>query len=45
MKWGGFNREGERKVRRLFGGKALLVVLTVAAAAMVLMETLKWRPF
>jgi hypothetical protein len=45
MKWGGFTREGERKMQKLFRGKALLVVLTVAAAAMVLMETLKWRPF
>jgi hypothetical protein len=45
MKWGGFNREGEKKMKKLFGGKALLVLLTIAAAAMVLSESLKWRPF
>jgi hypothetical protein len=45
MKWGGFNREGEKKMKKLFGGKALVVLMTIAAAAMVLSETLKWRPF
>jgi hypothetical protein len=44
MKWGGFNREGERKMKKLFGGKAMYVLLTIAAAALVLCETLKWRP-
>jgi len=45
MKWGGFNREGERTMKKLLGGKALFVLMTIAAAAMVLSETLKWRPF
>jgi hypothetical protein len=44
MKWGGFNREGERKMRKLFGGKALYVLLTIAAAGLLMSEVLKWRP-
>ena len=44
MKWGGFNREGERKMKKLLGGKAMYVLLTIAAAATLLSETLKWRP-
>ncbi len=45
MKWGGFNREGERKMKKLVSGKALFVLMTLAAAAMVLSESLKWRPW
>jgi hypothetical protein len=44
MKWGGFNREGEKKMKKLLSGKAMYVLLTIAAAALVLSETLKWRP-
>ena len=44
MKWGGFNREGERKMKKLLGGKALYVLLTVAAAGLLMSEMLKWRP-
>jgi hypothetical protein len=44
MKWGGFNREGEKKMRKLFGGKALYVLLTIAAAGLLMGEMLKWRP-
>jgi hypothetical protein len=44
MKWGGFNREGERKMRKLFGGKALYVLLTIVAAGLLMSEMLKWRP-
>jgi hypothetical protein len=45
MKWGGFNREGEKKMRKLFGGKALTVLLAIAALGLLMSETLKWRPF
>jgi hypothetical protein len=44
MKWGGFNREGERKMKKLFGGKVLYVLLTIAAAGLLMSECLKWRP-
>ncbi len=44
MKWGGFNREGEKKMKKLFGGKVLYVLLTIAAAGLLMSETLKWRP-
>ncbi len=44
MKWGGFNREGEKKMKKLLGGKAMYILLTIAAAALVLTESLKWRP-
>ncbi len=44
MKWGGFNREGETKMKRLLSGKAMYVLLTIAAAAVLMSEMLKWRP-
>ncbi len=44
MKWGGFNREGERKMKKLLGGKALYVLMTIAAAGLLMSEVLKWRP-
>jgi hypothetical protein len=44
MKWGGFNREGEKKMKKLFGGKVLYVLLTIAAAGLLMSECLKWRP-
>jgi hypothetical protein len=44
MKWGGFNREGERTMKKLLGGKALYVLLTIAAAGLLMSEVLKWRP-
>ncbi len=45
MKWGGFNREGEKKMKKLFSGKALTVLLAIAALGLLMSETLKWRPF
>ncbi|MEW5825360.1 MAG: hypothetical protein AB1778_00855 [Candidatus Bipolaricaulota bacterium] len=44
MKWGGFNREGEKKMRKLFGARTMFVLMTLAAAALAIGETLKWRP-
>ena len=48
MKWGGFNREGERKLRRvidkLFKGKTMYYLLTIATLGLLLAENIKWRP-
>ena len=44
MKWGGYNRKGEEKMKKLFGGKTMYYLLTIATLAMLLAENIKWRP-
>ncbi len=44
MKWGGFNRKGEERMKKLFSGKAVYYLLTIATLAMLLAENIKWRP-
>ncbi|MEW5825359.1 MAG: hypothetical protein AB1778_00850 [Candidatus Bipolaricaulota bacterium] len=44
MKWGGFSRRGERMMKKLLTGKTVFVLMTLAAAALAIGETLKWRP-
>ena len=48
MKWGGYNRRGEERVRKalhkLFGAKTIYYLLTFAAVGMLLAENIKWRP-
>ena len=48
MKWGGYNRNGEARVRRaigrIFGGKTLYYLLTIATLGLLLAENIKWRP-
>ena len=44
MKWGGYNQRGEERIRKLFGGKVLYYLLTIATLAMLLAENIKWRP-
>ncbi|MEW5825358.1 MAG: hypothetical protein AB1778_00845 [Candidatus Bipolaricaulota bacterium] len=44
MKWGGFNREGEKTMKKLLTSKTVFVLMTLAAAALAIGETLKWRP-
>jgi len=44
MKWGGYNRKGEERMKRLFSGKTAYYLLTFAALALLLAESVKWRP-
>jgi len=44
MKWGGYNRKGEERMKKLFSGRAMYYLLTFAALALLLAENFKWRP-
>jgi hypothetical protein len=44
MKWGGYNRKGEERMKKLFSGKVAYYLLTFAALALLLAENVKWRP-
>jgi len=48
MKWGGYNRKGEERMskvfRKLFGGKVAYYLLSLAALALLLAESIKWSP-
>ena len=44
MKWGGYTRKGEARMKKLFSGKVMFYVLTLAALALLLAESIKWSP-
>ena len=48
MKWGGYNKQGEERMNKvftkLFGAKTVYALLTVAALGLLLAESFKWRP-
>jgi hypothetical protein len=44
MKWGGYNRKGEERMKKLFSGKVAYYLLTIAALALLLAESIKWSP-
>jgi hypothetical protein len=44
MKWGGTNQEEAKRMTKLFGGKTMYYLLTVATLALLLAENIKWRP-
>jgi hypothetical protein len=44
MKWGGFNRKAEEKVRKLLGAKAAYYLVSLAMLGLLLCESFKWRP-
>ena len=44
MKWGGYTRKGEERIKKLFSGKVMFYVLTLAALALLLAESIKWSP-
>ena len=48
MKWGGYNRKGEERIKKVFGrlfsSKTMYVLTTVAVLALLLAENIKWRP-
>jgi len=44
MKWGGYNRKGEERMKKMLGGRAMYVLLTIAGLALLLAESVKWCP-
>ena len=48
MKWGGYNRKGEERMakafRKLLGTRGTYYLLTLTALALLLAESIKWRP-
>ena len=44
MEWGGHSRKGEERMKKLFSGKVLYYVMTFAALALLLAESIKWLP-
>jgi len=44
MKWGGYNRDGEARMKKLFSGRTLYFLLTIGTLALLLAENIKWRP-
>ena len=48
MKWGGYNRKGEERMKKvvgkLFGGKTMYYLLMIAMLGLLLAENIKWRP-
>jgi len=44
LKWGGYNRKGAERVRKLFSGRAMYYLVTLAALALLLAQSIKWHP-
>ncbi len=48
MKWGGYNRRGEERMKRafgkIFGQRALYYLFAIAIVGFLLAESIKWRP-
>ncbi len=44
MKWGGYNRKGEERMKKLFSGKAGYYLLAFTLLALLLAENIKWSP-
>ncbi len=44
MKWGGYNRKGEERMKKFFSGKAAYYLMAIAALALLLAESIKWSP-
>jgi len=43
MKWGGYTKKGETTMKKLFSGKALTYLLTIATLGLLLGASLKWH--
>ena len=43
MKWEGYNSKGEAKVKKLFSGKVLTYLLTIATLGLLLGASVKWH--
>ncbi len=48
MKWGGYNRKGEERMKKVlqkvFGTRTLYYLLSISTLGMLLAESIKWRP-
>ncbi len=44
MKWGGYTRKGEERMKKLFSGKATYYLLAITLLALLLAENIKWSP-
>ncbi len=44
MKWYGYNRNGEERMKRLFSVKSVWYLLTLAVAGLLLAQSIKWSP-
>jgi len=44
MKWGGYNRKGEERMKKLLSGRTMYYLLMIAALGLLLAENFKWRP-
>jgi len=44
MKWGGYTRNGEERMKKLFGRKSVWYLLTLAAVGLLLAQSIKWHP-
>ncbi len=44
MKWGGYTRNGEERMKKLFGRKSVWYLLTLAAVGLLLAQNIKWSP-
>ncbi|MDD5263460.1 MAG: hypothetical protein PHU43_01315 [Candidatus Bipolaricaulis sp.] len=43
MKWGGFNKNGEERMKRLFGSKVAYYMLAIATLGVLLGASVKWH--
>ena len=44
LKWGGYNRKAEERMKRLFSGKSVWYLLTLAVLGLLLAQNIKWHP-
>jgi hypothetical protein len=44
MKWYGNNRNGEERMKKLFGRKSVWYLLTLAMAGLLLAQSIRWHP-
>ena len=48
MKWGGYNKQGEERMNKvfgkLFGTKTAYYLLSLLTLGLLLVENFKWRP-
>jgi len=44
MKWGGYNRKGEARMKKLFSGQTMYYLLAIATLGLLLAESFKWHP-
>ena len=43
MKWSGYTRKGEERMKKLFGARGLTYLLTIATLGLLLGASMKWH--